>query len=119
MSTYLERLKAKTGEKHLPQQPSKPSKEIHPPQSPLLKALRVTEVGVSDAFSAEIDGFEERAAIIEFDGGLTRDHAEQMAALHAMPLPNGVTEEQRDVVIDAAARFLDRRRSESRRGATQ
>jgi hypothetical protein len=63
--------------------------------------------------------FEERAAIIEFDGGLTRDHAEQMAALHAMPLPNGVTEEQRDVVIDAAARFLDRRRSESRSGSSR
>jgi hypothetical protein len=63
--------------------------------------------------------FEERAAIVEFDGGLTRDHAEQMAALHAMPLPNGVTEELRDVVIDAAARFLDRRRSESRSGSSR
>jgi hypothetical protein len=75
--------------------------------------------GVAARAGSRSQDFEERAAIIEFDGGLTRDHAEQMAALHAMPLPNGVTEEQRDVVIDAAARFLDRRRSESRSGSSR
>jgi len=55
----------------------------------------------------------ERAAISEFDGGLSRDHAEQLAALEAMPCPDGVTEQQRNIVIHAAARFLDRRRRES------
>jgi hypothetical protein len=117
MSTYLERLKAKTGEKHLPQSPSKPSKDTQPPLQPhLLNVLKVTSVDVSDAFSALSDDFEERAAICEFDGGLTRDEAEQMAALHAAPLPLGITEEQRAVVIDAAARFLDRRRKEAEVG---
>jgi acyl-CoA reductase-like NAD-dependent aldehyde dehydrogenase len=54
--------------------------------------------------------YEERAAICEHDGGLSRGHAEQLAALESMPCPDGVTEEQRNTVIDAAARFLDHKR---------
>jgi hypothetical protein len=57
-----------------------------------------------------IAAFEERAAISEYDGGLERGQAESLAALQAMPLPKGVNEYQRTVVIDAAARFLDHRR---------
>jgi hypothetical protein len=52
--------------------------------------------------------YEERAAICEFDGGLPQENAEQLAALHAMPLPLGVTEEQRGILIDVSGRFLDR-----------
>jgi len=64
----------------------------------------------------DTDAFEERAAICEHDGELSREHAEQLAALHAAPLPAGVTEEQRAVVIDAAARFLDRWRKDAAKG---
>ncbi len=55
------------------------------------------------------DTFEERAAIAEFDGGLSHEHAETRAALCAMPTPNDVSADQLNNVIDAAARFLDRR----------
>jgi hypothetical protein len=68
---------------------------------------------VATVHESNTDIFEERAAICEYDGGLTRDQAEQVAALHAAPLPEGITEQQRAIVIDAAARFLDRRRKES------
>ena len=66
--------------------------------------------GIATEQPSQSQDFEERAAICEFDGGLPRDHAEQLAALHAMPLPAGITGEQCAVVIDAAARFLDRKR---------
>lgn len=70
---------------------------------------KVAVVAASQRFQPQ-EEFEERAAICEHDGGLPRDHAEQLAAFHAMPIPVGITEDQRDVVIDAAARFLERRR---------
>ena len=54
--------------------------------------------------------FEERAAISEHDGGLSRAHAETLASLQAMAVPDGVTAAQVSVVIDAAARFLDRKK---------
>ncbi len=34
-----------------------------------------------------LEAFEERAAIVEFDGGLPRAHAEVLAALHTAPKP--------------------------------
>jgi hypothetical protein len=58
---------------------------------------------------AALDAFEERAGIVEFDGGLPREHAEVLAALCTAPPPAGATAEQVSSVIDAAARFLDRR----------
>jgi hypothetical protein len=54
--------------------------------------------------------FEERAAISEHDGGLSRAHAETLASLQAMAVPDGVTAAQVSVVIDAAALFLDRKK---------
>ena len=57
--------------------------------------------------------FEERAAICEHEGGLTRSEADVLAALHTAPLPVTISEDARSVVIDAAARFLDRRKRKS------
>ena len=75
-----------------------------------------TETVDSAAVADDLDGYEERAAICEHEGGLSPDHAEQLATLHAMPIPAGISEEQRAVVIDAAARFLDcKRRATSTR----
>ena len=39
----------------------------------------VATVAVASAFF-DLDAFEERAAIMEYDGGLTRDQAERLAA---------------------------------------
>jgi hypothetical protein len=102
----------------------KPFLATHTAATPAKTATVATSLGMASAIVAKVagvaavcdsntDSFEERAAICEYDGGLTRDAAEQMAALHAAPLPAGITEEQRAVVIDAAALFLDRRRREA------
>jgi hypothetical protein len=105
MSTYLEMLKAKSQQKD-------PS---HPPAKPSELTFEGSAGDPSSRFppksaEAEVASYEERAAICEFDGGLERGQAESLAALHAMPLPTGVNENERSVIIDAAARFLDQRR---------
>jgi hypothetical protein len=56
--------------------------------------------------------FEERAAISEFDGCLSRPHAEALAALLVIQPPPGVTQGQLADIIDLAARRLDRLRTE-------
>ena len=56
---------------------------------------------------ADPAAFEERAAICEHEGGLSRSEAEVLAALHTARLPGTISEDVRSVVIDAAARFLD------------
>lgn len=62
-----------------------------------------------DGLMSELDrdAMEERAAICEYDGGLSRDHAEQLAALHTVALPEGLTEAHRDAFIDAVAKLMD------------
>jgi hypothetical protein len=52
--------------------------------------------------------WQERSAIVEIDGHITRRDAEALGALSAMPLPSGVDAETHSIVIDAAARFLER-----------
>ncbi len=52
--------------------------------------------------------FEERAAIIEFDGGIDREWAEALARLECSPPPPGVTRATWRKAIDRAARFCDR-----------
>ena len=69
---------------------------------------KVAVVAAGDRSQNEDDAFEERAAICEHDGGLSREHTECLASLHTVH-PKGVTPEQLGVVIDAAARFLDRK----------
>lgn len=46
-----------------------------PPEWPRIEA----DLGPGDAFGERIEAFEERAAIMEFDGGLPRDEAERRA----------------------------------------
>jgi hypothetical protein len=66
---------------------------------------------VHDLESGSDDGnFAERAAMAEYEGGLSREHSEALAALQVMPPPDGIHPAQVAVVIDAAARFLDSRR---------
>jgi hypothetical protein len=62
----------------------------------------------SAAFEASDDGDEaERAAIIEFDGGIPRDWAEGVAHLISSPPPAGVSSILWRSRIDRAARFCD------------
>jgi hypothetical protein len=114
MSTYLDRLKEKTGAKRMTEQPPKPPKG----SSGGFGGDAASVFALRD-FDTNDGVYEERAAICEHDGGLSRDHAEQLAALHAAPLPEGITEQQRAIVIDAAARFLDRRRNEARKAGAK
>lgn len=62
-----------------------------------------------------VDAFQERAAICEFDGGLTWAHAEAFAALQTMEPPDGISPQGLAEVIDLAARRLDRMRSRRQR----
>jgi len=111
MNPYLEKLK-RAAEKGPPQELSKLPKApfdsfgscLGTPFSPeRAEPIRTNEcLGAAD--------FEERAAISEHDGGLSRAHAETLASLQAMAVPDGVTAAQVSVVIDAAARFLDRKK---------
>lgn len=58
--------------------------------------------------------FEERAAIAEFDGGLSRPHAEALAALQVVQPPPGVSSGQMAEIVDLAARRLDKLRTAGR-----
>jgi hypothetical protein len=105
MTNYLERLKAKGEGKPIPEAPSKGSKAPFEGFEGDRDRGFCRRETVADAVT-----FEERAAICEHDGGLSRSEAEVLAALHAAPLPLTISEDARSVVIDAAARFLDRRK---------
>jgi hypothetical protein len=54
------------------------------------------------------DDREERAAIIEYDGGIPRRWAEGFTALCTMPPPAGFAPERWQRIIDATGAFLDR-----------
>lgn len=53
------------------------------------------------------DSFEERAAIMEYDGNLPRPLAEAFAYVDTCNRPNGISQEQWDDIKDNAGRFLD------------
>jgi hypothetical protein len=72
--SYLARLKAEFSGKTLPNELTKPTK---PPSGSFVSA---PSRHVSD-IEADREAFEERAAIMEFDGGLTRAEAERLARL--------------------------------------
>ena len=61
--------------------------------------------------------FEERASISEFEGGLSREHAECLASLQTIEPPLGVSGKHLAEIIDLAARRLDRLRSGAGRAA--
>jgi len=69
----------------------------------------VTQVTPLHAFYGEDDDTTrmERAAIMEYDGGLPREIAEGLATLCAIPPPVECTREQWTIHVDAAARFAD------------
>lgn len=52
------------------------------------------------------DAFEERAALMEFDGGLTRPWAESLARLATAPKPGAYEPERWGQVVTDAARFV-------------
>lgn len=54
------------------------------------------------------DAIAERAAIMEFDGGLPRDWAEALAAICAGPRPQACSKTDWPVLCDAVLRFADR-----------
>lgn len=79
--------------------------------APLMAAAKACRDDLRKLVMAEQhDAYEERAALAEHDGGLSREHAETLAALCTMPTPDGISQELAGTVIDAAARFLDRMR---------
>jgi hypothetical protein len=77
----------------------------------------VAEVATVAASQVEISEFEERAAICEFDGGLPREHAEALAALHdpALAVEAGLSEVEWQNVINLASVRLDRLSHQNRR----
>ena len=52
--------------------------------------------------------FEQRAAIIEFDGGIPQEWAEGLARLCTMPQPSNVPDRRWRQAVDAAGRFADK-----------
>jgi hypothetical protein len=83
----------------------------HEPFSVVTRATPVTrqdlEVATHGPRWEEEVRFGERAAIMEFDGGLPRQIAEALARLDTMPLPDGFAIAQWQEVIDRAARLAD------------
>src|SRR4051794_36555742 len=59
----------------------------------------------------ERTAFEERAGIVEYDGGLPRSHAELVALACVAPLGPGETLETRDATIINLAAHFDRLRT--------
>jgi hypothetical protein len=99
--SYLERLKAVNAQTRQPDGPSKPSK-------PAFEGFEGSWRRGDSENSASGDGDEaERAAIIEFDGGIDREWAEGLARLECSPPPPGLTPATWRKAIDRAARFCD------------
>lgn len=63
---------------------TKPTELTKPPpdagRTEVLSVLSVLSEGDEPSLAVDFDAFEETAAIIEFDGGLSRSHAELLAA---------------------------------------
>jgi hypothetical protein len=59
--------------------------------------------------------FEERAAIVEYDGGYPREWAEGLARLSTMPRPERYTAPAWEALVNDAAVFLDRHGAEAMR----
>ena len=78
--------------------------------SDVLEKARAARAELIAHLSPTPPDFEESAAIAEHDGGLSRAHAETLASLQSMAVPDGLTAAQMGVVINAAGRFLDRKR---------
>ena len=77
-----------------------------PMPAPLLNELRIHRDEVLAFLTA--DEREERAAIAEHDGNLTREWADGLATLNAMTTPPDIPEARWSRIVDNAARFADR-----------
>jgi len=64
------------------------------------------KVSAPDAADVQFE-FEERAAIVEFDGEIPTEWAEGLARLCAMPKPSNVSARRWRLAVDAAGRFCD------------
>jgi hypothetical protein len=67
----------------------------------------VAGIATVAALDLKSSDFEERAAIIEYDGEIPREWAEGLARLCVMPCPEGVSEIRWRQVVDDAGRFAD------------
>jgi len=72
----------------------------------LLTTLRVLAEGPADRSEREAD-WSERAAIIEYDGGVPREWAEGFAKLSTMPCPPAYRPQRWARLVEAAAHFID------------
>ena len=100
--SYLERLKAMKAHRHPSDGPSKPS-------IPAFEGFEGSSQKDDSGNSTSDDGDEaERAAIIEFDGGIAREWAKALARLECAPPPPGVTAGTWRKAISRVARFCDR-----------
>ena len=68
--------------------------------------VRQNAKAIADFLDRESE-FEERAAIIEFDGGTPRDWAEQFAKFCIAHRPSGVSELDWSLFITSAGRIVD------------
>jgi hypothetical protein len=64
--------------------------------------------GLNQAFEADSDDLDERAALIEFGAEVPREWAEGFAALCAMPPPTGFRPDRWQRIIEVTGVFLDR-----------
>ena len=116
MTSYLARLKARSGQKRLLDEPSKPSKPSfegfegypggHFPRA-AVGAAAAPPANFSDAADGWTNAHEERAAIIEHDGGALREWAEGLARLDCARPPGDVPERRWRQFINDSAAFLD------------
>lgn len=76
-----------------------------PTEAGLGGSIAALETGIRTGWG---DAEDERAAIVEHDGGVPRGWAEGFAALAAMPPPAGFWPDRWQRIIDATGAFLDR-----------
>ncbi|MBF0437299.1 MAG: hypothetical protein HQL77_18305 [Magnetococcales bacterium] len=63
---------------------------------------------VTDDQTWDEDAYQERAAIVEHDGGIPREWAEGVARLCTMPRPEDIPPGQWELIVKAAGAFADR-----------
>jgi len=131
MTDYLARLKARSGKKHTPDEPPKltkpgfvgfdshlgghfsqatcPSARVTSPPSSAVSAPPATKPSVAGEHSTAnwTEAHEERAAVVEFDGGAPRAWAEGFARLDRARPPDEVPQRRWLRFIDDCGQFLD------------
>jgi hypothetical protein len=112
MTNYLTRLKARSGQKRLPDEPSKPSKPLQGGSQVGFEGFagdhggHFLRAGLPKA-ADRTDAHEKRAAVVEYDGGAPRAWAEGFARLDRAQPPGDVPDRRWRQFIDDAGRFMD------------